>query len=361
MNDKNIVVIGGGVGTNIVLSGLKRYTSQLTALISTFNAASRSNIHAAGSAGASQTTGGTGEVRGSLIALSANKATTQIMEQLFAHHLPYPIGISNDFGDLFLSALLEISGGVDLAMQAAAHVLKVHGSVFPLTLDECALMAELGDGTLAAVTTSQELTAAASKKGLRSVRLSRPVAPLDASIEAIEQADIVVIGPADFYFSVLAPLQIEGVSEALAMSKAVKIFVCPLMTQPHLTVGWSASDFMRTVFSYIGGSQGLHCTIANSAILPHEKIAEKAERGSHAVHLDLEECFSLGMNVIVRPIVEDNSLLHDADKLARTIIFLSGGRSSRSTNRSNFLVRDRAGQGVAAPAIVTPTAGKAEL
>ncbi len=346
------------MGTNIVLSGLKRYTSQLTALISTFNAVSQTRTYTPGNASVSQTRG---EVRGSLIALSANKTTTQIMERLFAHHLAHPIEISADFGDLFLSALLEISGGADLAMQAAAHVLKVHGSVFPITLDECSLIAELEDDTEAIVTTSQELKAVASKVGLRGVRLSGQVAPLDAALEAIERADIVVLGPADFYFGVLAPLQIEGISEALASSRAIKIFVCPLMTQPHLTPGWTASDFMRAVLGYIGGPHVLRCAIANSAILPHEKIVEREEQGSHAVHLDLEECFTLGMNVIVRPVVAHDSLLHDPDKLARTIIFLSGGRSSRSTDRSSFLMRGPAVREITVPASTHQAIGKAEL
>ena len=150
MKDKNIVVIGGGEGTNIVLSGLKRYTSQLTALISTFDATTRRRSHPLAEAGTSQPaekmpagwlippTGGPlvlpdqpatrlDEVRGSLIALGADKATAQIMERLFAYHLAHPIELSTDFGDLFLAALAEISGGALPAMQAAAQVLNVQG------------------------------------------------------------------------------------------------------------------------------------------------------------------------------------------------------------------------------------------
>jgi len=384
MKDKNIVVIGGGEGTNIVLSGLKRYTSQLTALISTFDETARQQSHPLAETGASQPaeqmpagwlippTGGPlvapdqpasrmDEVRGSLIALGANKATAQIMERLFAYHLAHPIELSTDFGDLFLAALAEISGGALPAMQAAAQVLNVQGRVFPITLDECPLTAVLEDGTETLVTTSRELADIALTSGLQSVRLSRPVAPLDAALEAIAGADIIVLGPADLYFNILAPLQIEQVYETLALSKAVKIFVCPLMTQSHLTTSWTASDYIRVALKHIGGPSDLRSVIANSAPLPAEKVARKGDAGSYPVHLDIEECFSLGTNVIVRPVAAQDSLLHDPEKLARTIIFLGGSRSGRSLDSARFSINGFSSQEIAAPEPVRQIVGKVTL
>jgi uncharacterized cofD-like protein len=355
MNDKSIVVIGGGAGTNIVLRGLKRYTSRLTALISTFDATSRRQSYAVEGESFPQSMG---EVRGSLIALGADKNTTQIMERLFAFQQANTVEPSPDFGDLFLAALTEISGGADLAMQAAAQVLNVQGKVFPITLEECPLIALQEDGTEAVVTTSQELTDLASKAGLRGVRLSRPVAPLDGALEAIARADIIVLGPADLYFNILAPLQIEAISEAMALSRAVKIFVCPLMTQSHLTTSWTASDFIRVVLNSIGGPHALRCVIANSALLPSEQVAGKGAVASYPVHIDLEECFSLGTNVIVRPVAANDSLLHDPEKLARTIIFLSGGRSTRPIDKPSFLVAGYSDPEMGAPEPARQALGK---
>jgi uncharacterized cofD-like protein len=381
MKDKNIVVIGGGEGTNIVLSGLKRYTSQLTALISTFDATARRQAQPLGGAGASQpakdvqsgwlippaavssdqSVSRMGEVRGSLIALGADKTTAQIMERLFAYHLAHPIEFSTDFGDLFLAALAEISGGALPAMHAAAQVLNVQGKVFPITLDECPLMAVLGDGTEVIVTTSRELADVALTSGLQSIRLSRPVAVLDAALEAIERADIIVLGPADLYFNIIAPLQIEQLYETLALSKAVKIFVCPLMTQSHLTTSWTASDYIRVVLNHMGGPSDSRCVIANSAPLPPEKVANKGAAGAYPVHLDIEECFSLGTNVIVRPVAAHDSLLHDPEKLARTIMFLGGGRTGRPIDGSRYGLNGYANQEVAASEPVRQALGKVSV
>src|SRR6476469_540790 len=143
MHEKHVVVIGGGPGTDVVLLGLKRYTSRLTAVVSTFDASSRTQwldgrteAHSAD------------EVRSSLLALGADPATTSIMERLFSYRLGGLSGHSDTtFGNLFLSALTDITGGSDLALQAAARVLNVQGQVLPVTLDECPLVVELADGT----------------------------------------------------------------------------------------------------------------------------------------------------------------------------------------------------------------------
>src|SRR5438552_11853732 len=222
----------------MLLARLKRYNSRLTALISTFDSGSRR--HENGS------TPGylADDLRSSLLALGADPPTTRMMERLFDHHLSASRDpVSGNFGSLFLSTLAGIMGTPDLALKAAAQVLNVRGQVLPLTLHECPLVAELNNGAEATVRSPAELIAAASSAGLKRVRLARPTPILKAAEEAIKEADVVVLGPADFYFGVLAPLLIDGVSEALAASGAVKVFVCNILTQPHTTGGWTASHF----------------------------------------------------------------------------------------------------------------------
>lgn len=336
MQEKNVVVIGAGPGTDIALMGLKRHTSGLTALVSTFDASSRRHHFTDREVGAYDNNP-SDEVRSSLLALGTDPATTVLMERLFSYRFAGPSDMGHyTFGNLFLSALKDITGATDLALQAAAQVLNVQGQVLPLTLHESPLVVELTDGSEEEVSTPAELVQAASQVGLLRVRPARPVPALQASLQAIADADIVVLGPADLYFGLIAPLQVEGVREALLASNATKIFVCNNLTQPHTTSGWPASRFIRTVLSYTGGLGSLDCVIVNSAPLSMESSGHRAD-GHAPVRFDLDECLSLGLNVIVRPVAASNSTLHDADKLARTILFLGGGRSSRRAEKKNTL------------------------
>jgi uncharacterized cofD-like protein len=339
MHGKNVVVIGGGPGTDVALMGLKRYTSRLTALISTFDARERqqhangSNGHGNGHAGGreSQTVD---EVRSSLLALGADADTVRIMERLFDYRSAHWTGLEDyTFGNLFLSALTEITGGADLALQAASQVLNVQGRVLPVTLHECRLVAELNDGSEVRVANPAEMVQASSEVGLRRLLLDRPTPALTAALQAIREADIIVLGPSDFYFSILAPLQLEGMTDAIADSEAVKIFICNMLTQPHTTHDWPVSRFIRAVQSHMGGPGSLDCVIVNSTPLSPDELASQAEAGGFPVRFDLDECLSLGLNVIMRPVASSQSLLFDPEKLARTILFLGGGRSGRNTDK----------------------------
>jgi uncharacterized cofD-like protein len=212
-------------------------------------------------------------------------------------------------------------------------VLNVRGQVLPMTLDACPLVAELNDGTEVTVTTPAELIAATSMVGLRRVRLDRATPLIKAAEEAIRQADIVVLGPADFHFNVLGPLLLHGMSEALAASRAVKVFVCNILTQRNTTAGWTASYYTQQLLAYLGENNSLDYVIVNSARLSGSTLARSAAEGAFPVPFDLEACLSLGMDVILRPLASPDRLLHEPEKLARTILFLGGGPPTRRTPR----------------------------
>jgi uncharacterized cofD-like protein len=329
MAAKDVVVIGGGTGTHGVLRGLKRYNVRLTALLSTFDTS-----RWGGSLGEDDQTRPADELRASLLALGADPHATQIMERLFAYRVAEMEGSgSRSFGNLFLRALTEIMGTTDLALQAATQVLNVHGRVLPLTLHDIPLLAELADGREQIVRHPGELAALAAAEGFRGVRPSRPVPVLDAAIQAIYDADIIVLGPADLHFNVLAPLQVEAIRAALVSSAAVKIFVCNIMTQAHTTSGWTGSRFIRHVMSHLGSAASIDYAIVNSTPPPADCV-ERAGRGVQPVLLDLEECLSLGLDIIVRPVAAPDTLLHDSEKLARTILFLGGERVHRRAERA---------------------------
>ena len=324
MAAKNVVVIGGGPGTDLTLRGLKRYTTHLTALVSTFDAGPRSpDWDPVGAPRAAD------DVRSSLLALGADPATTQIMERLFAYRVTGGGTPGLTFGNLFLAALTDIMGAADLALQAAAQVLNVQGRVLPLTLDGGPLVADLVDGRVVTVNTAADLVAAVAGTGLRDLRLPTPTPALRAACETLAGADLIVLGPTDLYFNLLVPLQLEGLRAAITASPAVKIFVCNLLTQPHTTPGWTASRYIRRMISALGGPGSLDYAIINSAPLAPAALARQATRGRFPVALDLDECLALGLNVIARPVVNGDTITHDAEKLARTILFLGGERAGR--------------------------------
>ena len=332
MSEKRVVVIGGGAGTEITLAGLKRYTSQLTALISTFDTSARGQWQSGGNGDPSAD-----EVHNSLLALGADAPTTQIMQRLFAYQLVQSAASDiHTFGNLFLSALTDITGGADSALQAASRVLNVQGQVLPITLEPSPLIAHLNDASQKIVSTPAELIQASSGSGLRHISLARNGPALSAALSAMRSADIIVLGPADFYFNLLAPLQLEGVAESLAASKAIKIFVCNIFTQPNTTDRWPASRFIRVMLDSMGGPGSLDYVIVNSTSLAVDALTVKAARGYFPVCLDLEECLSTGLNVIMRPVASPATLCHDPEKLARTILFLGGWRSARRTEKHHL-------------------------
>lgn len=340
MQEKKVVVIGGGAGTDITLSGLKRYTSQLTALVSSFDKSSRSYNH-----GGDRGAGGDSyadNMRSSLLALGADASTTQLMRSVFAYQVVHTAEQHvRTLGNLFLSALTEITGSADLALQAAAQVLNVQGQVLPITLNPCPLVAHLNDGSEVYVESPADLIRVSAEAGLNYVRLSQRSPALGAALQAIRNADVVILGPSDFHFNLLAPMQLDGITEALAASKAVKIFICNILSQPHTTDGWPASRFMRVMLEYMGGPGSLDYVIVNSTSLALNALTIKAAQGYFPVQLDLDECLSMGLNVIVRPVASPDTLRHDPDKLVRTILFLAGWRSARRSEKQNLLSPER--------------------
>jgi uncharacterized cofD-like protein len=340
MPAKNIVVIGGGPGTNMVLAGLKRYAARLIVLVSPFDMGLRgSNLNGLGEHIDGREHAGSvdmANVRGSLLALGANPLSTTILERLFDYRFGAASGMSNPtFGHLLLSALTDITGTPDLALEAVSHVLNIDGKLLPLTQEGCPLVAELEDGSNVLVSSPLELEAAAARGGgVLNVHLSRPISAIDAALAAVQTADIVVLGPSDLYFNILAPLQLEGMMQALTESNAIKVYICPLISQPYTTAGWPTSRFIRMVLSYAGGPDAIQYAIVNSAPVPLGD-GDLAPPTSLRIPFDLEACLSLGPSVLARPVSSPGLLEFDAEKLARTIVFLADWRSPRRSQSSH--------------------------
>src|SRR5580698_8775785 len=230
---KNIVVIGGGTGTFTVLSGLKKYPLNLTAIVAMSDSG--------GSTGTLRDELGVlppGDVVRCLVALSRQDA---LMRTLMDYR----------FGNLLLSALEKATGSFDKAVEKASDILRTNGRVIPSTLDKVNLMARVGNRVIRGEEKIQTTTLNGS---LKKLWLEPHGRANPKALKAIAEADAIVIGPGGFYSSVAPNLLVHGISEAIRKSRAKKIFICNLMTKSEHTHGYSVADYAREVETFLGGA-----------------------------------------------------------------------------------------------------------
>jgi uncharacterized cofD-like protein len=239
---KNIVVIGGGTGTFTVLSGLKKYPYNLSAIVAMSDSG--------GSTGMLRDELGVlppGDVRNCLVALSSSD---KLMRTLMNYRFDNGSLKGLSFGNLLLSALEKITGSFDEAVEKASEVLRIRGRVIPATLDKVHLMAKVGTRTIKGEETIQNSTLNGS---LKKLWLAPSARANKKALTAIREADLIVIGPGNFYASIVTNLLVGGLSEAMRKSKAKKVFICNLMTKLEHTQGWSVADYASAVEKYLGG------------------------------------------------------------------------------------------------------------
>lgn len=317
MAKKNIVVVGGGTGNHTTLSGLRTQECSLTAVVAMTDNG--------GSSGRLREEMGQlppGDLRRCLMALAADDARGTLMRQLFDYRFSSGNGLSgHSFGNLLLTALTEVTGNTITAIEAASQMLGVQGRVLPVTLTRSTLMARLDDGA--------ELKGEATIGGRRErldVRIDfiwlEPKAYVYPPVlEAIAQADAIVLGPGDIYTSVLPNLLVEDVSDAINASRAVKIHVCNLTTKPAESRGFRASGFVKLLLSYLRTEEPLDYLIFNDAPMPEKLVQRYTREDQPPVELDLEECRQVVREVVQWPVLASGQYLHhDPHALARAIM-----------------------------------------
>lgn len=270
---QSVVVIGGGTGTFTVLSALRDYPLNLTAIVSMADDG--------GSTGALRDQYGVlppGDVRRALVALS--KSPT--LRELFNFRFKKGDLEGHAFGNIFLSALSELKGDFASAVREASQVLNVMGEVLPVTLDNVRLYAKLVDGKIVKGETNIDIprTSVRARAKIKKIWLLPKARINPDARQAILAADLIVIGPGDLYTSLIPNLLVGGVPEAIKKSRAKKVFVCNLMTKYGETQGFRAKDFVSEIEKYLGKAV-LNCAIFNNkkpaaAILVKYK-KEKAE------------------------------------------------------------------------------------
>lgn len=241
---KKIVAIGGGTGTFMVLSALKDRPVHLTAVVSMADDG--------GSTGVLRDEYGVlppGDVRRALVALSRANGS---MRALFNYRFGRGGLAGHSFGNLFLSALEKSTGSFASAVEQASRILNINGEVAPITFDNIRLHAQLTDGVVVRGETNIDIPKSGARAPIKKIWLE-PQARLNPRVrQVLAEADVIVMGPGDLYTSIIPNLLVRGAREAIAKSKAKKVFICNLMTKSGETDGFTAEDFVAVMEHYLG-------------------------------------------------------------------------------------------------------------
>jgi len=314
-----IVAVGGGTGLSVLLRGLKRYAGDTTAVVTVADDGGSSG-RLRGELGVPPP----GDVRNCLVALAEAEP---LMRALFQYRFAHGEGLSgHSFGNLFIAALTEITGDFERAISESSRVLAVRGRVLPSTLDDVTLRARLSDGR----TACGESRIAASRGHVERVWLHPgDAAPLPDVLEAIREADCIVLGPGSLYTSILPNLLVRGVARAIRSSSALKVLVVNIMSQRGETSGYSASDHVRAIFDHCGDGI-VDVAIANASPVEGPMIDRYRAEGASPVPIDADELEALGVRVVEADLLGSGSLAwHDPFKLARVVVGLAGARDGQ--------------------------------
>jgi uncharacterized cofD-like protein len=324
----NIVSIGGGTGLSTLLSGLKEHVGswieELTAIVTVTDDG--------GSSGRLREEFQIlppGDIRNCLVALAEDE---HLLTKLFQYRFESDGDLSgHSFGNIFLTALTAVTGDFLLSIKMTSEVLAIKGRIFPSTLEDVKLIAELDDGSLV----EGETRIVASRRRINRLWLSRDhPKPLPETLEAIERADIITIGPGSLYTSVIPNLLVDGIVEALRASPALKIYISNIMTQPGETDGFSGEDHLRALYKHSPDLE-IDYVIVNSAPV-HFPLREKY-RAEGAVQVEFESLSGtsprqklevavdpdsvLSFQVLAADLINEEAVVrHDGRKLARLIL-----------------------------------------
>lgn len=313
-----IVAIGGGTGMSTMLRGLKEFSSNITAIVTVADDG--------GGSGVLREDLGIlppGDIRNCILALAD---TEPIMEKLLQYRFQEGMLKGQSFGNLFLAAMNGISVSFEEAVKKMSDVLAVKGRVLPVSLQNIKLCAELEDGYIICGESKITKRCGEPSGKIRRVFLEpEEVQCLSEVNEAITSADIIILGPGSLYTSIIPNLLVKGVCEALKKSRALKLYVSNIMTQPGETDGYSVLDHIQAIerHSYRGIID--HC-IVNTARIPPELMQNYLNDGADIVKVDFDEIKKHGIGVTGGDFlsIRNNLVRHDAGKLAETIMDLLG-------------------------------------
>ena len=310
----NIVVIGGGTGLNTVLSGLKQYTNNLTAIVTISDygemaSNSRKELEVLP----------LDDVKDSIVSLSAKDGE---MEKLFNYEFQKGKLKGLNFSDIYFSAMKDRNGNFEDSVVKSNEVLNMIGRVIPVTLDEMKIIAELANGYIV-----EEKSRIPEVVQYKITKINRILIspsncrPAPGVVEAIKNADCIVIGPESLYTNVIPNLLVNGVTKALKESTAIKVYISNIMTEPGQTDNYSVADHLNAIIEHCGNGIVDYCIYDTGEIIP-EFIKKYNLEGQDLVEQDIEKVKGIKFLQRNLSMISDKHIRHDPSLVASSIIEL---------------------------------------
>ena len=310
LHGARVVAIGGGTGLSTMLSGIKAFTSNITAIVTVTDTGGSS-----GRLRDEMDMLPPGDIRNCLVALAD---AGPLIRDLFQYRFDVGEGLKgHSFGNLFITALSKVTGDFEKAIAESSKVLAIRGRVLPSTLEKVTLVGEFMDGT----SVEGETNITDLKKPLRRIRL-RPddCKACQEALDAIEIADLVLMGPGSLYTSILPNLLIKDIRDAVLRSDAYKVYIMNAMTQPGETTGMSAWDHLSVILDHTDPRIVDACFV-NTAPTPEPMLQRYAKQGALPVKLDLEKIRAKGYQVIQGDVLQTgDQVRHNSELLMKLVL-----------------------------------------
>ena len=325
-----VVAIGGGTGLSTLLRGLRRHVafpdwpedvpshiSDLAAVVTVTDDG--------GSSGRLRQDFNMlppGDIRNCMVALSAEE---DLLAKIFAHRFKSGAGLGgHSFGNLFITALTEITGDFAHAVQLASKILATRGRIYPATTSNATVVARMEDGSIV----RGETNITASKQRIAELMLDPPnAAVMPETLEAIHRADLISVGPGSLYTSLITNLLVEGIPTALAEASGVRVYICNLMTQANESLGLTASEHIERIYEHTRAPI-FDYAIINTAQFSPATLSRYAAENASPIVADIERVEKLGVRCIAGNFaIEENVVRHAADRVTGALLALGHSNS----------------------------------
>lgn len=323
LSDKKVVVIGGGTGLSVLLRGLKKYIYNITAIVTVADDG--------GGSGVLREDLGMlppGDIRACLIALANTEPT---MEKLLQYRFTEGKLKGQSLGNLFIAAMNSIYGSFELAIKEMSNVLSITGQVLPMTLESVQLCAELEDGTI--IKGESIIPAESRRNGSRIKRMFINPSisyPLEDALLAIEEADLIVLGPGSLYTSIIPNLLVTDIVEKIYSAKAPKVHICNVMTQPGETDEFGVLEHVQAIINH-SREDFLDYVIVNTEGIPKEVLEKYNMDNANQVLPEREDKDILndfGIKLITDNLIDikHDYIRHDNILLSKILLDIANGK-----------------------------------
>ncbi|MFP5250018.1 MAG: uridine diphosphate-N-acetylglucosamine-binding protein YvcK [Acidobacteriota bacterium] len=324
------MALGGGTGLSTLLRGLRRHvvTPESDAAPIADLAAVVTVTDDGGSSGRLRRGFNMlppGDLRNCMVALSEEE---DLLVKLFSHRFKGGGDLKgHTLGNLFVAALTEITGDFALAIQMASKILATRGSIYPATTANTTLVAHMEDGSVV----RGETKITASKQRIVELTLDPPnPVPLPETLRAIAQADLITVGPGSLYTSLITNLLVDGIAEALAKAKGLRVFVCNLMTEANESLGLTASEHIERIYDHTRAPI-FDYAIVNTTQFSPQVLQRNAAEGAAPIVPDVERIEALGVRCIAGDFAsEENVVRHAAARLTSVLLALERPAPTRA-------------------------------